>query len=652
MHVLGKKNPPPPPPHLRKVHRLQPGSEEYKYVLTKVRGPVKESHRRPYHKRPRAPGVIESSPTIQEVVILSGEEEEDQEDKQDDDVSSVQSSDTTAPTVIVKFETWLKSADGGNLADDKTSKQHRAQISKLLKVIDSKEDLASLFNEKVVNENFLEGFAKKEYHPKTTKSYLMSLRHFYSFCLTENLGMDISKEKILSLKEKVARWSTSLRKVCSKRHWEKMEEDFHALISPEQIEEFERSKAARDTICLLGQLSGENSMQISQSRYTLIRDFLLVEISIDNANRAGALANMKLGEFNRVSKHDEENVVLVKDHKTLDTQGSARIVLSSKLHSWMSREVRSKVPGVTDNPRENVFLTWNAEAMVSSQINKAIKSVWKKAGMNGSPSSTLFRKSAVSKVHTTSHSNEAQENLADLMAHNIETARKFYRLQEKSKSSVKASRQLRSVMRGEVQETPVQKKISPTSCSLSASEESVSKPSRSSWTVEMEALIGTVFKDEIDTKAVSLETVKGKIANHPQLNKEDPKRVLDKIRAQWRFRKPPLISTEQPVSPPSEVETLQQRVERSLANESENSSDIIPPTSGSIRGVFSDHDLENIRKQFAEMIKHSFAIGKQNVKEALVKEAWGEDLLKKVSLDTIVNRIKYERRTRVHRASR
>ena len=146
-------------------------------------------------------------------MILSKEEEADQEDKQDDDVSSVQSSDTTAPTVIVKFESWLKSADGGNL-DDKTSKQHRAQISKLLKLIDRKEDLASLFNEKVVNENFLEGFAKKEYHPKTTKSYLMSLRHFYSFCLTENLGMDISKEKILSLKEKVATWSTSMRKVC------------------------------------------------------------------------------------------------------------------------------------------------------------------------------------------------------------------------------------------------------------------------------------------------------------------------------------------------------------------------------------------------------------------------------------------------------
>lgn len=34
------------------------------------------------------------------------------------------------------------------------------------------------------------------------------------------------------------------------------------------------------------------------------------------------------------------------------------------------------------------------------------------------------------------------------MAHNVETARKYYHLQEKSKSSVQASRHLRQVMRG------------------------------------------------------------------------------------------------------------------------------------------------------------------------------------------------------------
>ena len=41
------------PPHLKLVHKLDPTSKEYKDLLSKVRGPVKKSHRRPYNERPR-----------------------------------------------------------------------------------------------------------------------------------------------------------------------------------------------------------------------------------------------------------------------------------------------------------------------------------------------------------------------------------------------------------------------------------------------------------------------------------------------------------------------------------------------------------------------------------------------------------------------
>ena len=66
--------------------------------------------------------------------------------------------------------------------------------------------------------------------------------------------------------------------------------------------------------------------------------------------------------------------------------------------------------------------------------------------MDGNPSSTILRKSVVSQVHTVTSSGEARENVADLMAHNVQTATKYYHLQEKSKSSVEASKQLRTVM--------------------------------------------------------------------------------------------------------------------------------------------------------------------------------------------------------------
>ena len=641
------------PAHLRNVHKLDPNAEEYKDLLSRVRGPVKESHMRPYHKRPRATKGDEASVSLtsespfHEVVTIEDEEQDQQDESDTGEASHIESSDIDPPEFTVQFKAWLKSADGGNL-DDKTSEQHGKQISKLLKVIDSKQEMTSLFNPTIINDKFLEGFAKHQYHPKTTKSYLMSLRHFYSFALSNDCGVNISKEQILSIKEKVTRWSSSFRKGCSKRHWEKMEEDLQALITPKQIAEFERSQAARNAICLFGQLSGAHCLDMTQANYTLTRDFLLVQISIDNANRAGVLANMKMGELNSALKHDDEYVVHVSDQKTFATHGPARIVLSRKLHSWLHifvREARSKVASASPNPSSNVFLTWNGEPMASSQINKAIKSVWRKAQVDGNPSSTLLRKSAVSQVHTVSDSNEARGNLADLMAHNLQTANKYYRLQEKSNSSVQASKQLRNIMREPSDHPDQTAKPNSISVSLnpSASEAVVPKTSRNPWNEDKEALIKEVFKDEIEHEAITLPTVKAKISDHPQLREEDPKRVLDKVRAQWRFSK---SSSPEPPCLPSEVETLEQRVERAFHAESEISSEIIPPTSvsSSVRNIFTATELDKLQKLFRQMIQQSYPISKRQIQMTLEKEDWGMEMLKKVSLDTIVNRVKYERR--------
>ena len=145
-----------------------------------------------------------------------------------------------------------------------------------------------------------------------------------------------------------------------------------------------------------------------------------------------------------------------------------------------------------------------------------------------------------------------------------------------------------------------------------------------------------------------METVKSKISKHPQLKDQDPKRVLDKIRAQWRFRKLPSPDVTSLPELPSEEETLQERVQRGLEVENETLSEIIPPTLTS--SVRSEFDLASLRTMFNDMVRKSFPIVKQRIKETLEKDPWGKDILKKVPLDTIVNRIKYERR--VSRASK
>lgn len=95
-----------------------------------------------------------------------------------------------------------------------------------------------------------------------------------------------------------------------------------------------------------------------------------------------------------------------------------------------------------------------------------------------------------------------------------------------------------------------------------------------------------------------METVKNKMSNHPQLKGQDPKKVLDKVCTEWRFRKllPPQPSSVPDL--PTEEETLQEHVQRALNPDvgNENSSDIIPPTLGSsLRGAFSSVNLDKLR---------------------------------------------------------
>ena len=99
----------------------------------------------------------------------------------------------------------------------------------------------------------------------------------------------------------------------------------------------------------------------------------------------------------------------------------------------------------------------------------------------------------------------------------------------------------------------------------------------------------------------------------------------------------------EPLDLPSEHETLEQQVQRTLEDQ-DNISEIIPPTvTKSVKNVFVSNDLQNIRNAFKDMILKSTPIFKTKIEEILENESWGRRILEKVSVDTVVNRIKYER---------
>lgn len=180
--------------------------------------------------------------------------------------------------IFNSFCQWLKTADGGR-KDTKMAKQHCSQVRKILVTIDPEKNLTSLFNKSLVRDKFLKEHAEQNYKPDTVKAHLLSLRNFCSFVLTEEPEcITVDAAIIQQVAEKARLWSSSY-KDSSRR--------LSNLVTPEMIFKFERSESAQMAVNYIDELSGAHSLQINQSIYTLIRDYVLLELTIANAHRSG-----------------------------------------------------------------------------------------------------------------------------------------------------------------------------------------------------------------------------------------------------------------------------------------------------------------------------------------------------------------------------
>ena len=317
------------------------------------------------------------------------------EGKSDSESQSEGGSAGTAETskgVFCSFASWLQTADGGR-KPEKISKQHASQLDKMLGVIDQEKDVASLFDKKLIPDTFLKKHAENTYKSDTIKSYLLSLRYFCSFSLTERPeGVNVDDATITLIDDKARLWSSSYKKDSQRRHLEKQDEDLSNLVSPEMLAKFKQSEATRKAISLIGQLGGAHSLQVNQAEYTLIRDFILTQITVANAHRLGVLANMTMGEFNKAKQSEGNYIISVKKHKTADSHGPAQVVLSPTLFGYLKVFV-AKVRSVVSQSKDDdyaVILSWSGASLASGQISIAINAAWKKAGVEGHISSTLI----------------------------------------------------------------------------------------------------------------------------------------------------------------------------------------------------------------------------------------------------------------------
>jgi site-specific recombinase XerD len=638
--------------HLQKVHKLDRSSKEYcdalasATVVPDIKHPkirYKELH---YQHSQMGESFDEASLTS-----CSARSEDDEERNDEEQIHEVLHTSNSHP-LVAEFEEWMSSPDGGK-RDDKTVKQHAAQLLKLLTVLGQPDDVASLLDVKLIQSVFLNGYVKdKEFQPGTIKSYLMSLRHYYTFLLSHRPdGVEFHAEDVRSAREKIQMWSKSYKKEACTRRLEKQEEDLSHILTPENICLFEKSEAARLAIKILGEQSNTTeAVLVTQNSYTLVRDFLFTQIFIDNANRPGVLTYMTISEYQNMRTQDDDRVIVVKNHKTRHVHGPAYIVLSKKLEAWLSIFVERMRPQVTTSTSGYLFLSWNGKRMSSSQINKAVQSVFKKAGVKGKVTTTSFRKSAVTNMHQKNP--EFSEKLAKLMAHNESTAKKHYLLSKKAQDSVEASKKLGAVMRNQ-----------PSSLADCDGEATCTKPDNEStgedggpsdvcgrkrvaWTADDLLMLEKHFSNEISTRSITLDQVRTKVEENDELQNMSPRRVYDRLKKHITKINEPNVIAELP----EESESLDDKLARMAGTTSsepsvndESSVGIVPPTEKS-GSVLSEWDIQTINKMFDDMVKYNKPVSKVEIKKRCSSSQEGQKLLKHLSVFQIINRIKYAKR--------
>ena len=121
-----------------------------------------------------------------------------------------------------------------------------------------------------------------------------------------------------------------------KRNLQKHDDDIGKFISVEDVASFDKSEVALQATKLIGMTQSWSEGNIlGQQQYTLVRDFLLVNVAIANANRSGVLSEMTIQQLKNALKMDDKYIISVSEHKTAVVYGPAKIIVSSTLYNWL-----------------------------------------------------------------------------------------------------------------------------------------------------------------------------------------------------------------------------------------------------------------------------------------------------------------------------
>ena len=380
---------------------------------------------------------------LDDAQFVSGDESEDDDEgeviagkRKDQDwhdfyTDLVERSKTQRGQILAMFYDWLQPVEGGERKKIH-SLQHVRQVHTILEVVEPNGDglrpLTHDFGMAVWNEWAAPRLRTAKLSHGTVRNYILSLECFCQFLTTRRVAEKVDKftiQRVQDLQTRLPKWRKTVHRRGAVEDTERFVKESEEALTPDDVKSLENSDHARQVIKNIAETADGNP--VSKKQFTEIRDYLLTTLILHNGARTGVVENCTVKQFQSAKKDTEGNyVVLVTNHKTTRTFGPVRLTFKPSLYSYTAMYVQEMLP-IFANPNGVLFPSNKGKSFRQSNVGKRVIKTFQRANirMDINVTATRLRKFHTGRVFY--RGADAQELVADHMAHLTTTARKKYR---------------------------------------------------------------------------------------------------------------------------------------------------------------------------------------------------------------------------------
>lgn len=349
---------------------------------------------------------------------------------------------------LESFYEWMMSPDGESKQHD-VARQHERRVRSVLSYLCKQlhkchVDGDGPFEIDIKSDNIRGWFTNViNFAPTTRRSYLFSLLHFAKF-MNEQIYRKVfevlEKREVDFLIQRCYTWSKSLKMSVASWKNKKILEESESIIDDKQVTAYRSSDYVQRAIKLLSSVG-----TVSKDDYEVMRNYLILELQLHNAQRSGVYEKLTVSEFEKTAQFDHSGirsyVLSVLEHKTSAYHGPANLYMTERLYLEMKSfyNIRTTIPGC-----DNFFIYYRGTPLFGSGVVKAIQNAWKAANMTTHITSTKLRKAVVTMFHGI-HSPGLRNRLAQHMNHLTATAESHYKYYEKREQSVDIGEKIASL---------------------------------------------------------------------------------------------------------------------------------------------------------------------------------------------------------------